>query len=193
MTTEPAYYDRVFARRLYPSTMLDTYRAVVRQLEFLKARPDGQRPRVLDLGCGQGVLAGQLTHNGLDVVAVDFSEVAIQATQQNAPLAMSLVADLRVDDIWRTLGHYKADVAVFCEVLEHVEEDVAMIERAAQVAPLVIASVPNGDRIPDIAHLREYDQAEVRRRFSHVGDIRFIEYPGSDARLLFRVQVAKEG
>lgn len=49
---------------------------------------------VLDLGCGAGADARTLTRWGLEVVAADFSEKALEATKKHAPSARTENVDL---------------------------------------------------------------------------------------------------
>lgn len=71
--------------------------------------------RVLDVGCGVGLLVGEMAALGYDVVGIDVNEAAIR--NNLAPSRCSLVADsgkLPYPDGW-------FDLVVSREVLEHID------------------------------------------------------------------------
>jgi SAM-dependent methyltransferase len=71
---------------------------------FIDNLPDGERLRVLELGCGQGKQAIELARSGYSVSAFDRSPVAIAAARRNAEKA-----DVKVDflehDLTRALPY----------------------------------------------------------------------------------------
>lgn len=95
-------------------------------VDLLAPRPD---ERILDLGCGDGVLAAKLADKGCEVVAVDASEMQAAAARKlgldarviagealpfqdefdavfsNAALHWMLRPDAVIDGVWRALKH----------------------------------------------------------------------------------------
>jgi 2-polyprenyl-3-methyl-5-hydroxy-6-metoxy-1,4-benzoquinol methylase len=75
--------------------------------------------RMLDVGCGNGYLAGQMMQRGWSVVGVDLSEQGIQIARKQYPKGRFEVyaAD---DQILSRLGEQPFDVVVSTEVIEHL-------------------------------------------------------------------------
>ncbi len=102
-------------------------------------------PRVLELGCADGLVTEQLCKVFPDVTTIDASSELIEKARQRAPQAnfvLSLFENFRSAEGYNTviLGH----------VLEHVE-DPLMILRLAKTwmkeDGIAIITVPNGDSI----------------------------------------------
>ena len=84
--------------------------------------PDLQRRKVLEIGCGRGDFAIWLAKKYAlaDIVAVDFSEVAIATAQRRAVRAGS-PAHFQVDDSEKlSFADATFDYVISCECLEHV-------------------------------------------------------------------------
>lgn len=158
------YYDAKWsrARRLNVPGRLRRLQV----LDFVRRHapvPVGGPLRLVDLGCGQGTLAAALARFG-EVVAVDFSEAAIEANRRAIGGVRFEVADLTDPELPDRLGRF--DVVTCSEVVEHVEP--ASRERffsnlAAVVRPggLLVVTTPFLD---DLDVLRE--EGEPREAFS---------------------------
>lgn len=81
--------------------------------------PLGAGVRVLDVGCGNGSMAGEFINRGCDVVGIDLSESGIRIARQNYPRARFeiLAAD---DRILSNLGEQPFDIVLSTEVVEHL-------------------------------------------------------------------------
>ena len=90
---------------------------------FVKARLSGSLDglRILEIGCGDGRLAVELGRRGADVVAADFSPVAVQMAEERARQEGVGTVEARVEDI-QSLPDSDAsfDIVVSCETIEHV-------------------------------------------------------------------------
>lgn len=86
-------------------------------LEFCATYPVGSR--VLDVGCGNGYLAGKLLEKGCQVVGIDLSTSGIEIARNAHPKARFEVmqADERVLE---NLGEKPFDVVVSTETVEHL-------------------------------------------------------------------------
>lgn len=87
--------------------------------------------RVLDVGCGAGLLTEPLTRLGASVTGVDASAEAIAAARRHAE-GGGLTIDYRVGGAEAAEGTF--DIVVTMEVVEHVPDLDAFV--AAAVAPL---------------------------------------------------------
>ena len=70
---------------------------------------DGER--VLEIGCGSGVVAIHCAKNGADVAAVDINPAAVELTRKNAA-ANGAYMDIRLSDLYEDIDSYY-DTIVF--------------------------------------------------------------------------------
>ncbi|MBZ5695444.1 MAG: class I SAM-dependent methyltransferase [Acidobacteriia bacterium] len=85
-----------------------------------------ERPRILDMGCGQGWFTERLSDLG-DVTGIDLSPEAIAAARARRPDIKYIAAN--VYEARLPENHY--DVVVSQEVIAHVENQPMYVERAA--------------------------------------------------------------
>ncbi len=83
--------------------------------------------RVLDIGCGGGLLAEALAHRGAHVVGIDRSEVAISVAQQHAQDHHVGNVEYRLNAVEDLAGETPFDVITCLEMLEHVPDPEAII------------------------------------------------------------------
>jgi 2-polyprenyl-3-methyl-5-hydroxy-6-metoxy-1,4-benzoquinol methylase len=86
---------------------------------FAFAGEVGPQIRVLDVGCGNGFIAGQFAQKGCQVVGIDLSESGIALARQTYPQARFevLAADSKV---LQHLDEAPFDLVVSTEVVEHL-------------------------------------------------------------------------
>jgi len=146
--------------------------------------------RILDIGCGTGDLAD--FYSG-EYMGVDISDVAILlAEKTRRETARFYVGDL-VEE--HTLEEEKFDTFVIAEVLEHIEDDSVLLDNVKKMASdnaRIIISVPNGNRVPDKNHLREFTVPELRAKFSPFGKVKFHNWVGFEHRILMTVEMGEE-
>lgn len=137
------------------------------------------RPRILDIGCGQGDMIAELRHHlpQAELAGTDSSQYGLDVTRSKVPDATLFCRDLLVSDEpdpavglagWAT--H-----AVCSEVLEHVDDPAALLRNAtAYLAPgsRLVVTVPGGpmsafDR--HIGHRRHYTRASLRQLLLDAG------------------------
>jgi len=96
--------------------------------------------RVLDVGCGGGLLAESLASAGADVTAIDLAPAMVDTARMHA-LDSGLTIDYRVDSAESLVNAHagKFDVVTCMEMLEHVPEP------GATLAVLGRLARPGGD------------------------------------------------
>jgi 2-polyprenyl-3-methyl-5-hydroxy-6-metoxy-1,4-benzoquinol methylase len=133
---------------------------------------------VLDLACGDGsvVLAAHRLRPISHVTFCDISEPSIESVSRRARehgLAAAVDvhdAEERLDEAIEDGEHW--DMVLLCEFLEHIEDPVAILRKAAQVATILVASspiidLPRGD--PNEEHVWAFDNEGYLELFAESG------------------------
>lgn len=139
-----------------------------------RLRRDGVKS-VLEVGCGSGQLAAFLLEKGVEgYVGFDFSATAIELAQRMAPAGRFYVDDARTSSLYDE----PHEVLICTEVLEHIADDLAVVERFPPGR--CILSVPNYD---SASHVRFFsDESAVRERYeSHFSDLDVVVFPTCSA------------
>jgi 2-polyprenyl-6-hydroxyphenyl methylase / 3-demethylubiquinone-9 3-methyltransferase len=117
-----------------------------------KTRTPLTEKRVLDIGCGAGLLAEPLARMGATVVGIDAASENIAAAKAHAAQS-GLSIDYRCGGI-DAIGDAKFDLITSLEVIEHVTDPAAFIAGLANaLAPgaLLILSTPNRTALSKLA------------------------------------------
>jgi 2-polyprenyl-3-methyl-5-hydroxy-6-metoxy-1,4-benzoquinol methylase len=134
-----------------------------------------RRGKILDAGCGSGILLKHLLKAGIEAQGVDISKTAIRLARKDGLSAS--VLDIEKDDI---VGNFDA---IFClEVLEHTRNPFSVLTKLSRHLAkngLLILSLPNQynlwSRIKIIfgrdgaGHLHSFDRRKARKLIRCVG------------------------
>jgi len=96
---------------------------------IIQALPVGKGLRILDIGCGNGYVAGQLAQLGHDVVGVDVSTDGIELARSSHPDVRFHACSL-YEDSFKDLVGRSYDVAIAVEVIEHLYWPRVLLHRA---------------------------------------------------------------
>lgn len=109
--------------------------------------------KILDVGCGPGQFAQlAIKENKNYILGIDFSKEAIKmAKKRNPNYQNRFILGNAVKD--KTLYDIDYDVAILCEVLEHVNEDLKIIDNIRKNKRLII-SLPSYNAK---GHVRYFD------------------------------------
>jgi 2-polyprenyl-6-hydroxyphenyl methylase/3-demethylubiquinone-9 3-methyltransferase len=145
---ELARFDALAERWWDPHGPLSTLHAInPLRMEYIRARTRLAGARVLDVGCGGGLLSEALAREGASVDGIDLAEASLEAARQHAA-SEGLAIDYRCVD---AASHADAhpgtyDVVTCMELLEHVPDPealVAAISRAVKPGGSVFFSTIN--------------------------------------------------
>jgi SAM-dependent methyltransferase len=157
----PEYWDAAWVER--PERILPYY-------EWIADRLKGKR--VLDYGCGRGDLLALLSEQNPGCVGVDISERAVEICRERGLTAVEVESNPGLVGIVPNAGG-KWDAVVCCEVLEHLDDDEALIARLFELAPHVIIAVPHDCMPParEPEHRRVYTEGGLKRLVPGITEI----------------------
>lgn len=102
------------------------------RLEWINAKVPLAGKRVIDIGCGGGILAESMAHKGADVTGIDLSDKALKVAdlhslESGAKVRYKLIAAEAMAEA--EPGQY--DVVTCMEMLEHVPDPAAIVQACA--------------------------------------------------------------
>ncbi len=148
---------------------------------FILEKLTTRNPRILDVGCGGGILSEALAKEGAQVMGLDLSDTAIQVAKQHAR-QQKLEIDYRYESVEQIARERPGsfDVVTCMEMLEHVPEPArAMGEMSRVLRPggfLVLSTPMYWPR-----HEAPYDFF----RYPYDGLLRLVKVSGLELTRLF--------
>lgn len=129
--------------------------------------------RILEVGCGGGLLSSLLLQAGADVVVADMHKNAIQSARQKG-ITKALVFD--AGDPWPFVGH-SFEIILMLDVLEHIENDVDCLYEVRRIlckGGMAVLTVPAHQFLfsswdKALGHYRRYSKSRLKSIFNDVG------------------------
>jgi 2-polyprenyl-3-methyl-5-hydroxy-6-metoxy-1,4-benzoquinol methylase len=100
--------------------------------------------RILDVGCGNGVIASRLLEDGFDVYGIDASKTGIDIVSKNHP-GRFFVQDVTSECLPDELSSFEFDVVISTEVVEHLyapRSYMKLVRNSLSKNGVVIVSTP---------------------------------------------------
>jgi SAM-dependent methyltransferase len=130
-----------------------------------------KRPKILDLGCGTGVIATELGQWS-EVIGLDFSDKALAYCKSRG---LQTLVQARGEHL--PLREGTVDGILALDIFEHIEDDGAAFRESYRVlrpGGILVLSVPAfkalwGPHDVALMHFRRYRRSDVERRLQEVG------------------------
>ena len=146
--------SKLYSREVLP----DDYFSKLRD-DIFYLIPDSTPLRILDIGCGEGILGRRLTESGHNVSGIEFDESAAMVAKENLDHVYS--ADIENFDLELTSPPF--DLIILSDILEHLIDPWILLKKlrkALKHRGEIIASIPNIQYFPILLNL-------IRGRFEY--------------------------
>ncbi len=104
------------------------------RLRWIDAHAALKGKRVLDVGCGGGILAESMQHSGAQVTGIDLSEKALKVAQLHSlETGVTMDYQLRSAEDFAAAAPESFDVVTCMEMLEHVPDPASIVTACAHL------------------------------------------------------------
>lgn len=173
-----------------------------RRLALRLLERNGAPERLLDIGCGNGALLASAAARwpAAGLMGLELSESAVATARRKVPTARVQERDLLIDPVPSEGDRRWATHAVCSEVLEHIDDPVALLRNARNwlaSGSRVVVTVPGGpmsafDR--HIGHRRHYSPDQLRELLRSAGlHVALVQGAGFPFFNLYRTLVIARG
>lgn len=105
------------------------------RLEFIAAQQALEGQKIIDIGCGGGILAEALVKLGAEVTGIDKSQALIQAAKKHAEEnQLSIKYNLTDAESFAKNHRQSFDIVCCMELLEHVPDPCSLIQACSDLA-----------------------------------------------------------
>jgi 2-polyprenyl-3-methyl-5-hydroxy-6-metoxy-1,4-benzoquinol methylase len=147
-------------------------------LATLRHLPDVTDKRVLEIGCGRGVFAVELAKRGADLVAADYSEVAVGFASERLT---EYGVDVRIADIQAIpFADESFEIVISQETVEHVPEPALALAELVRVTRRGGSLILTGPNYLNLLGLYRLALRLIGRRYTEQGQ------PVNQPLMLFR-------
>jgi len=94
---------------------------------------------VLDIGCGNGELAFDLTQKARKVIGIDISPEKIRVARQRF---QTNNVEYLIGDVTKSLPDQKFDILILSNVLEHIEDRIEFLNKIKNLGDKILVRVP---------------------------------------------------
>lgn len=104
------------------------------RLAFLQQQIDLKNKKIIDVGCGGGILAESLAHQGANVLGIDMNEIALSEARNHAKKTDTIIS-YELSTVETIAEKYPAhfDAVTCMEMLEHVPDPVSVVQACAKL------------------------------------------------------------
>lgn len=145
------YYEKHYGNpnnpKIYPNLYL-RHRYI---LDLIKREIIKGKTKVLDIGCGSGIMAKDLLKLGCEVWAADISDDMLKATKKT--VGENKKIHYSIQDIENLIFKQKFDIVIASGVIEYLQEDMLWIQSIKKILNtngILIVSIQNKVALPRI-------------------------------------------
>lgn len=158
------HYDKIYIRSQEYNQHWSKSRYVKLRKAIIDRLPQEGKQfyNILDCGCGTGQMVNMLNHYGYKAKGIDFSKKAIEIALKSSEADSE---KFEVRNIFEPVYGY--DTVLFCEVLEHIQEDVKLLQMWSEVSTTerIIITVPSFDDPSHVRYFKSIQQVSDRYIF----------------------------
>lgn len=99
------------------------------RLSYIQKKTALDKKKVIDIGCGGGILTESLAKKGAIVTGIDMSEAALQIAKTHTEMPIDYIHTTAEKIAAEQPGHY--DIVTCFEMLEHVPDPLSIVEACA--------------------------------------------------------------